>query len=294
VSGDDALPDEMRRILSPHGRGPLELDEGTAERLLSGQLQPSDAPPQYAAVAGALADAAARAHPDELRGEREIRAAFRAAVRPARPSRTRARRRSATRVGVLPAKVALMVAVLVVTLAGAAVASVTLLAPAERPVPATRSPGGQPGAESPESGSEGSAPDATRPPKPAAAAAAGLCRAYFAGAKDQQEKATAFQALSTAAGGSGRVADYCRGVGVTPSTTPHDVGKPARGNGRGEQPPACGRDADGQDNRSGGNGAGRGDPERVVPDHGSRGADPSGSPPGRPDDPCTAGGGPAD
>jgi hypothetical protein len=56
VSGDDALGDEMH---APD-RDPLALDQGTADRLLAGTLDPADAPPAYAEVARVLATVAGR------------------------------------------------------------------------------------------------------------------------------------------------------------------------------------------------------------------------------------------
>ena len=48
---------------------PLALDQGTAERLLAGTVDPADAPPAYAAVAEVLAAAAGPPQPDELIGQ---------------------------------------------------------------------------------------------------------------------------------------------------------------------------------------------------------------------------------
>jgi len=59
----DDLLDEMRR---------LPLDPDTADRLLSGNMEPDDAPPGYADVARLLRAAATWATPGELAAEREV------------------------------------------------------------------------------------------------------------------------------------------------------------------------------------------------------------------------------
>jgi len=70
------MPDDPSSPIGP-------LDDDTAERLLSGRLDPLDAPPAYAAVARLLQVAAAPPTPDELAGEPAALAAFRS--RQARP-----------------------------------------------------------------------------------------------------------------------------------------------------------------------------------------------------------------
>ena len=70
------MPDDPSSPIDP-------LDDDTAERLLSGRLDPLDAPPSYAAVARLLQAAAAPPTPDELAGEPSAVAAFRS--RQARP-----------------------------------------------------------------------------------------------------------------------------------------------------------------------------------------------------------------
>ena len=69
----------------------VPLDADTAERLLSGRLDPDDAPPGYAEVARLLRAAAAPADPAELAGQAAAMAAFRTtharpAQRPGRPA----------------------------------------------------------------------------------------------------------------------------------------------------------------------------------------------------------------
>jgi hypothetical protein len=79
MAADDVFPAEM----PDHPSSPISpLDGDTAERLLSGRLDPDDAPPAYAGVARLLRAAAAPAGPDELAslaGKEEALALFRAA-----------------------------------------------------------------------------------------------------------------------------------------------------------------------------------------------------------------------
>ncbi|HEX3214492.1 MAG TPA: hypothetical protein VH016_18140, partial [Actinomycetota bacterium] len=64
------MPDEPSQAIVP-------LDADTAERLLSGRLDPDDAPPGYAEVARLLQAAAAPADPAELAGQAAAVDAFR-------------------------------------------------------------------------------------------------------------------------------------------------------------------------------------------------------------------------
>jgi hypothetical protein len=76
MAADDVFPAEMPdRAIHPIP----PLDDGTAERLLAGRLDPDDAPPFYADVARLLRAAAGPAVPDELGGEETALAQFRAA-----------------------------------------------------------------------------------------------------------------------------------------------------------------------------------------------------------------------
>jgi hypothetical protein len=75
MAGHDVFPPEM----PDHPSSPiLPLDDPTAERLLSGRLDPDDAPPAYAPVARLLRAAAAPPGPDELARQPAALAAFRA------------------------------------------------------------------------------------------------------------------------------------------------------------------------------------------------------------------------
>ena len=86
MTTDGVFPTEMPDDL------PLpidQLDDDTAERLLSGRLPPEDAPPSFAEVARFLRAAAAPPTPGELAGQPAALAAFRAARAPARRARVR-------------------------------------------------------------------------------------------------------------------------------------------------------------------------------------------------------------
>jgi len=119
MDGNDALPDNMWQRSRAPGLDPLDLDEETAERLLSGRLHPADAPPAYADVARLLASAAAPEAPDEAQAA-PVMAAFRAANQ---PSRVRSRQARRTRVAARAAARAAVLVVLTLLLAGGAVAT---------------------------------------------------------------------------------------------------------------------------------------------------------------------------
>ena len=134
MSDPDALQDEMRRLLLGElGVHPAALDGDTADRLLTGRLEPDDAPPGYAEVAAVLQAAAGPPSPGELSGEASAVATFVAMTRPRSGSRGRAterRRAYGSRLAVLAA------AALGVLLVGgaAAAATGTLPEPARRVV----------------------------------------------------------------------------------------------------------------------------------------------------------------
>ena len=76
MGAGDVYPTEMPE----HPSSPIPaLDDDTAERLLSGRLDPDDAPPAYAGVARLLQTAAAPPQPDELAGQEAALALFRMA-----------------------------------------------------------------------------------------------------------------------------------------------------------------------------------------------------------------------
>ncbi|HEX6677752.1 MAG TPA: hypothetical protein VF486_22365 [Actinomycetes bacterium] len=226
MSDDDALRGEMGRFGHHLDRDPLDLDEGTAERLLAGTLDPADAPPAYAAVAQVLAAAAAPRRPEELAGEAEALARFRSSS-PIPP--VRAGRRLA-RLAVVAAALAGVLSVGGVGFAtgvlprtgqwiNRTVQSVVGTAPASTAAPARTEPGsststllggrGGPAAPSTTPGSVQSPPSGAVPGSTAAAEA--LCKAWQPGKGEHMDPA-ALQALATAAGGSDHIPAYCRAV----------------------------------------------------------------------------------
>ena len=82
MDADDASFAEMRRRFTD--ADPLALDEETVERLLAGDLPPSQVPPGYARVAALLAATTAEPTPEELAGQAEVLAELRAVTRPRR------------------------------------------------------------------------------------------------------------------------------------------------------------------------------------------------------------------
>ncbi|HEV2893763.1 MAG TPA: hypothetical protein VG411_08430, partial [Actinomycetota bacterium] len=80
------MPDEPSRAIVP-------LDADTAERLLSGRLDPDDAPPGYAEVARLLRAAAAQADQVEPTGQAAAMHAFRTTLPRGRPKAPGARGR---------------------------------------------------------------------------------------------------------------------------------------------------------------------------------------------------------
>ncbi len=107
MSDPDAFQDEMRRLLlGEFGADPAALDGDTADRLLSGRVEPADAPPGYAEVATVLKAAAGPPSPGELAGESSAVATFVAMTGPRAGSRRRAtgrRRAYGSRLAVLSA-----------------------------------------------------------------------------------------------------------------------------------------------------------------------------------------------
>jgi hypothetical protein len=243
----------MRHLRPPSGFGsdPLALDEGTAERLLAGQLHPADAPPEYMRAATVLAAAAAPPSPDELAGERQAMAAFSAVARSI-PHRA-APRRQTVLTRFVSFKLATAAAVAALSVAGVAGAATgTLPDPAQRvahrvlggagvPSPDDHATSGPSDKSSAKSDHSPTGPDAT------GAAKAGLCRAWASGQGGENGKkadATAFKALADAAGGTDQIADFCADVASTtgvhgqqaatpPSTVPEQRQGQGSGSGQG-------------------------------------------------------------
>jgi hypothetical protein len=274
MTNDNGLYDEMRYLrpqLDRFRSDPLALDEGTAERLLAGGLDPADAPPAYWRTAAVLAAVAAPPSPDELAGEAQAVAALGAVARSI-PHRA-ARRRPTVLTKVLSVKVATAAAVALLSLAGVAGAATgTLPDPAQRAAHRMLGAAGVPSPNDhasahgtdPTARGSGSADHSPTGPDATGAAKDGLCRAWQAGQGGEHGKkddATAFKALATAAGGADKIAAYCAGTSTAnghgqaspPSTVPaqgqahadnHGAGNgqsqatdPA-GHGQGTTPPA--------------------------------------------------------
>ena len=202
MDADDASSGEMRRR-ADRDADPLALDEETVERLLTGELDPGQAPPGYAEMAALLAAATAAPSDEELAGKEaalaELRAVTRArAAATSRPAKPVRRRR---RVGLA----AVVVVGALVTGGAAAAATGRLPEPVReatrrilgtdgRADPAT--PGAQPAPGTPSPGAPGASRVGQQPPTTGASGAGsatteaapapnpdltGLCRAYLAG-----------------------------------------------------------------------------------------------------------------
>jgi hypothetical protein len=267
MDADDASFAEMRRLTDPDA-DPLALDEETVERLLAGDLPPSQAPPGYAQVAALLAATTAEPTPEELAGQAEVLAELRAMTwtprraaahtrRAARPPRRRwAGLAAAALVGALvtggvaaaatgnlPGPVQNVARSILDTAGGVGPGTPTM------PAPASTSRASTPG--SVQAGQSTRPTGATGPgPATTGAAAApnpnleGLCQAYLASEGAEQGKkleATAFQDLAKLAGGAGKIRAYCQQVlagGAEPKGKEHQQ-PPAGGRGQGQGgPPA--------------------------------------------------------
>ena len=212
------LHHEMRHLRPrpDFGSDPLALDEGTAERLLAGRLDPADAPPEYVRAAMVLAAAAAAPTPDELAGEVPAVAALAAMARSS--SRPPAHRRPTVLTKVLTAKA--VAAAVVAALSGAGVAAAatgSLPDAAQSAAHRMLGAAGVPGPDDHASGSQGKGSgdhDSTaKGPDATGAAKDGLCRAWAAGQGGEnggKNDSVAFQALAKAAGGADNIAAYCK------------------------------------------------------------------------------------
>jgi hypothetical protein len=242
MDADDASFADMRRPLTDPDADPLALDEETVERLLTGDLPPSQVPPGYAQVAALLAATTAEPTPEELAGRPEVLAELRAVTRPrragahtrrvARPPRRRwAGLAAVALVGALvtggvavaagrnlPAPVR-NVARSILGAAGGDLGPATPARPDPRATSAASSPASAgvtagpkgplpPGSTAPGSGPKGAGPVA-EPDRER------LCNAYLASQDKHQGKkmeAAAFERLAEAAGGESRIPDYCSGT----------------------------------------------------------------------------------
>ncbi len=279
MTDGDGLHDEMRHLspLPDFRSDPLALDEGTAERLLAGGLDPADAPPAYMRAAVVLEAIAAPPSSDELADEAAAVAAL-AAVARSSPHRA-ARRRPTVFTKVLSVKLAAAAAIAALSVAGVAGAATgTLPDPAQRVAHRMLGAAGVPSPDDHASkasngGGAHSADKADHSPTgPDATGAAkeGLCRAWQSGQGGEngaKNDSTAFKALAAAAGGSDKIAAFCKDVtagngqkgaassATPPSTVPEQAqGHATPGAGNGQAPDSTGA-----------HGQGQGSPPSTVP-----------------------------
>lgn len=125
---DTPFAEPRRRLTGRAGDDPLALDQDTAERLVSGRLDPADAPPGYAEVVALLAAAAApTGDPDRERAAAaHLAAVARSFAQPSTPPRRRGRGR------LRGAKAAIAITAILLLGGAAAAATGTLPTPAER------------------------------------------------------------------------------------------------------------------------------------------------------------------
>jgi len=217
MSGEDAVPAEMHRPRRPLGPTPAVLDQDAADRLLTGQLDPADAPPGYAGVARLLAAATAPASPDELAGAAAAAAEFTAAMHsPHSPHSPLVPRSAPMPSKLLSLKATAVAVVAVLSIGGVAAAtglvSVQLVAghapTASRGASAAHAERGTAVAVDSRSAGE--------------AALGGLCRAYLAGQGGQngkREDSSAFRALAAAAGGADKITAFCQSTASATTAT---------------------------------------------------------------------------
>jgi hypothetical protein len=239
MSADDGLRAEMRRFFARRP-DPLALDDVTAARLLSGHLDPADAPPAFSDVARVIGAVAAPGRPDELVGQDQALAAYRVARRAAPQPRRRAR-------GLRLAALAGAALVLLGGVAGAvstgalpdgaqsvahdALGAVGVSVPAptprapRQPGPARRPPhpvgpsrpSVRPSRPVPPTVRSPSTPPSTVPRnrRPTDARLLAACRAYLGGrflpARDRAA-ANVYRYLASRAGGAANVTGFCQGV----------------------------------------------------------------------------------
>jgi len=282
MGDDDASFADMRRLTDPDA-DPLALDEETVERLLAGDLSPSQAPPAYAQVAALLAAAAAEPTPDELAGRPEVLAELRAATRTPRRGgahtrrAVRPRRRrwaglaavalvgalvtggaAAAASGNLPGPVGHAARSILGTIGGG-LGTATTTRPASSPASAgvTAGPKGprSTGSTAPGSGPRGAAGPTAVPSKE------GLCKAYLASRDKEQGKkmeSAAFERLVEAAGGESGIPAYCHGIQPgDPEPKDKKEQPPGGGQGQGDPPTSTGAPSQGKSDFGTGSPSGR-------------------------------------
>jgi hypothetical protein len=208
----------MHPLLALLGSTPA-LDEDTADRLLSGRLDPADTPSAYAPVARLVKAATGPAAPEELAGEAAMIAAFKAHAHP----RTLVPRRASMPSKLLSVKAAAAMIAAVLSVGGVAAAATGMLpgrAAQQATDHASSAAGGGSAAQA-----HGSGQGAAKGPDATGAAKNGLCQAWQSGqggSNGKREDSTAFQALAAAAGGADKVDAYCQ----TATTAGHAANGP--------------------------------------------------------------------
>ena len=206
--GGGALPRDMRPLLALLGSTPV-LDEDTADRLLSGRLDPADTPSAYAPVARLVKAATGPAAPEELAGEAAVIAAFMAMAHANPPTHVPRRASMPSKLFSVKAAAAVLAAVLSV---GGVAAAATGMLPGRAAQQATDHASSAVGGGSPAQ-AQGSSQSAAKGPDATGSAKNGLCQAWQSGqggTNGKREDSTAFQALATAAGGADKVDAYCQ------------------------------------------------------------------------------------
>jgi hypothetical protein len=202
-----ALPRDMRPLLALLG-SPV-LDEDTADRLLSGRLDPADTPPAYAPVARLVKAATGPATPEELAGEAAVIAAFTAMAHADPPTPVLRRASMPSKFLSVKAAAAMLAAVLSV---GGVAAAATGMLPGRAAQQATDHASSAAGGGS-SAQAQGNSQSAAKGPDATGSAKNGLCQAWQSGqggTNGKREDSTAFQALATAAGGADKVDAYCQ------------------------------------------------------------------------------------
>lgn len=271
MDADDAFFADMHRPLTDPDADPLALDGVTVERLITGDLPPSQVPPGYAQVAALLAATTAEPTPEELAGQSEVLAELRAVTRPRRGGAHTRRVAGPPRRRWAGLAAVALVGVLVT--GGVAVAATgNLPAPVRNVARNILGAGGDPGQATPTRPDPQAAPDASSPasagtaagpkgplptgstvsgsgPKGAGPVAEpdreGLCKAYLASRdKDHGKKmdAAAFERLVEAAGGESRIPAYCNGTQPGDPKSRDEKQQPPGGQeqGQGGSPPGNG------------------------------------------------------
>jgi hypothetical protein len=234
-----------------HGMALPGLDANLAELLMTGAVDPDDAPPEFGRVAALIKKAQEPANADELSGRAATVMAFAARARAC--SALRARTKRMLPFQTFPAKVLAVAIPFVLLGGGVATATGSLPASAQAAVsrvlstigisvpsapsdndgtaalpnsstggvePNSAGPGAAPvvgvtapivGVTTPVNGATAEADGATAPGK---GANVGLCRAWKAG--DLNRHDIAYSTLVAAAGGSGSLTAYCRGLLTSP------------------------------------------------------------------------------